>query len=152
MAAEQVVFARIDTADGMPYLEGASCSELVVAALFGGQDKNWFDVLSFVVLPSEIQLLFIPRRIAVSALVSSLEAEIYPPLSILKSIGSHVLDPDFYREKVDFNEEVRQRLRWMHLAPVRARLTTLAESYPYSSAHPRYRELIYPLQKVTLII
>ncbi len=150
MAAEQVVFARIDTAEGKPYLEGASCCELVVSALFGGQEKNWFDLLSFVVLPSEIQLLFIPRRLAINALVTSLEPELYPMMSVLKPIGSTVLDPDFYKEKIDFNEEVRQRLRWMHLAPVRAHLTTLAESYPYSSAHPRYRELMYPLQKVTL--
>ncbi len=152
MAAEQVVFARIDTTDGTPYFEGASCCELMIAALFGGQEKNWYDLLSFVILPCEIQLLFVPRRLAASLLVTSLEPEIHATVGVLKPIGSNVLDTDFYREKVDFNEEVRQRLRWMHLAPVRAHLTTLAESYPYSSAHPRFRDLVYPLQKVTLSI
>jgi hypothetical protein len=147
MPFEQAVFLRIDTADCQPYLEGASSAELVVSALFNGRDKGWFDLIGFVVLPREIQLLIMPRRLAVSSLVTSLELDLYPQLSVLKGISKNILDTDFYREKVDCDEEVRQRLRWMHLAPVRARLTTLAEGYPFSSANMRYRELIRPLQK-----
>jgi hypothetical protein len=145
MLIEQALFARIDTVDSKPYLEGASCGELVVSALCAGRDKEWYNLLSFVVLPAEIQLLLIPRRLLISALVTSLEAEVYPMISVLKPIGKAVFDTDFYREKVDYAEEIRQRLRWMHLAPVRARLATLPEAYPFSSANPRYREVIIAL-------
>jgi hypothetical protein len=147
MPFEQAVFLRIDTADSQPYLEGASCGELVVSALINGRDKGWFELLGFVVLPREIQLMIIPRRVAVHTLVNSLELDLYPQLSVLKPISKTILDTDFYREKVDCDEEMKQRLRWMHLAPVRARLAMLAESYPFSSANARYRELIHPLQK-----
>jgi hypothetical protein len=148
MPYEQAVFLRIDTADSQPYLEGASSAELVVSALFSGRDKGWFELVGFVVLPREIQLMILPRRLAVSSVVTNLELELYPQLSVFRTIsGKAVLDSDFYREKVDYDEEIRQRLRWMHLAPVRARLTTLAEGYPFSSANARYRELIRPLQR-----
>ncbi len=147
MPFEQAVFLRIDTADSQPYLEGASCGELVVSALINGRDKGWFELLGFVVLPREIQLMIIPRRVAVHTLVNSLELDLYPQLSVLKPISKTIFDPDFYREKVDCDEEIKQRLRWMYLAPVRARLATMAEGYPYSSASARYRELVRPLQK-----
>ena len=148
MPIEQAVFMRIDTTDSQPYLEGASCGELVVSSLFNGRDKGWFELVGFVVLPREIQLLIIPRRVAVSSLITNLELDLYPQLSVLKPIISKtILDTDFYREKVDCDEEIKQRLRWMHLAPVRARLAALAEGYPFSSASTRYRAMLRPLEK-----
>ena len=69
MPFEQAVFLRIDTSDAQPYLDGASCGELVISTLVNGRDKGWFDLLGFVVLPREIQLMIIPRRVAVSTLV-----------------------------------------------------------------------------------
>src|SRR5256885_4006854 len=101
MPFEQAVFLRIDTADAQPYLEGASSGELVVSALFSGRDKGWFELIGFVVLPREIQLLILPRRLAVSSLVSRLVLDLYPPLSVLKGLTKTIFASDFYREKVD---------------------------------------------------
>ncbi len=143
---EQAVFLRIDTADGQPYLEGSTSGELVVTALLKGRDKGWYDLISFVILPREIQLMIVPRRLAVSDLIASLEVNVYPQLSALKPISKTVFDPDFYREKIDCDEEIKQRMHWMYLAPVRARLATLAASYPFSSANARYHELLNPLK------
>jgi hypothetical protein len=148
MTPEQAVFIRIDTADCKPYLQGPSCAELVVSTLFAGREKGWFDLIGFVVLPNEVQLLIYPRRLVVSTLVNSLETDLYPMMSVLTPISGSIFDTDFYREKVDCDEECRQRLRWMHLAPVRARLATLAETYPFSSANPRYRDLLRSIQSV----
>jgi hypothetical protein len=147
MPFEQAVFLRIDTSDAQPYLDGASCGELVISALVNGRDRGWFELIGFVVLPREIQLMIIPRRMAVSTLVNNLEHDLYPQLSVLRPVTKTILDTDFYREKVDCDEELKQRLRWMHLSPVRARLSMLPESYPFSSANARYREIIRPLQQ-----
>ncbi|MCC7450113.1 MAG: hypothetical protein IT324_22035, partial [Anaerolineae bacterium] len=111
-----------------------------------GRDKGWFDLIGFVVLPCEVQLMIVPRRVAAGSVISSLEAELYPTLSVVKPISTTIFDPDFYREKIDMDEELRQRLRWMHLTPVRARLTTLAESYPFSSANARFRDMLRPVR------
>ncbi len=149
MPFEQTVFLRIDTAEGKPYLEGPTSGELVVSTLFNGRDRGWFDLVGFVVLPCEVQLMIIPRRVAAGSIVNSLEVEIYPQLSALKPISTMIFDPDFYREKIDMDEELRQRLHWMHLSPVRARLTTLAESYPFSSANTRFRDLLRPVRSAS---
>jgi hypothetical protein len=149
MPFEQAVFLRIDTAEGKPYLEGPTSGEMVVATLFGGRDKGWFDLIGFVVLPCELQLMIFPRRVAAGSVVSSLEADLYPTLSVVKPISTTIFDPDFYREKIDMDEELRQRLRWMHLTPVRARLTTLAESYPFSSANARFRAMLHTVRSAS---
>jgi hypothetical protein len=138
----QAVFARIDTADNQPYFEGTASAEVAMSSLFYGRDQGWFDLVGFVVLPQEIQLLIVPRSLAVSSLVINLETQIYPQLKLIQPITGTVLDPDFYREKVDCDEEVKQRIRWMHLAPVRARLATLAEGYPFTSANVKFQEFI----------
>jgi hypothetical protein len=141
----QAVFARIDTADNQPYFEGTASAEVAVSSLFYGRDQGWFDLVGFVVLPQEMQLLIVPRSLAVSSLVINLETQIYPQLKLIQPITGTVLDPDFYREKVDCDEEVKQRIRWMHLAPVRARLATLAEGYPFTSANVKFQEFICAL-------
>jgi hypothetical protein len=141
MAVEHAVFLRIDTADGSPYLDGTA-GELIVSALLAARDKGWFDLLGFVVLPNEVQLLFVPRNLPVSILIGSLETSVYPTVCQTKSINHPVFDPDFYREKIDSNEDIKHRLQWMHLTPVRARLTRLSEAYPYSSANSRYQDTL----------
>ena len=137
MAINQAVFLRLDTANGCPGLEGA-CGETVVSALLKAREEGWFDLLGFVVLPREVQLLIVPRAKAASQILSSLEAVLDNQLEGTKT----VFDTDYYREKVDCDEEVRQRLRWMHLAPVRSRLTMRFDAYPYSSANSRYRSVL----------
>src|SRR5258708_5612288 len=137
MPIDQAVFLRIDTWNGCHGLEGA-CGETVVSALLTAREKGWFDLLGFVVLPREVQLLIVPRAKATSEVLGSLEAALDNQLDGAKTI----FDTDYYREKVDCNEEVRQRLRWMHLAPVRSRLTMRIEAYPYSSANSRHRSVL----------
>jgi hypothetical protein len=148
MGVEHAVFLRIDTADGNPYLDG-NTGELVVTALLDGRDKGWFDLLGFVVLPSEVQLLFVPRNIPVSTLIGNLETSLYPTLCQTKSITNTVFDTEFYREKMDCNEDIKHRLQWMHLTPVRARLAKMVDAYPYSSANQRYQAAL-ALSKVLM--
>jgi len=137
MPIDQAVFLRIDTASGCPGLEGA-CGETVVSALLNAREKGWFDLLGFVVLPREVQLLIVPRAKSAGEVLGSLEAALDKQLDGAKT----VFDTDYYREKVDCDEEVRQRLKWMHLAPVRSRLTMKVDAYPYSSANSRYRSVL----------
>jgi hypothetical protein len=146
---EQAVFLRIDTANNQPYFANAASAELVVSELIAGKDKGWYELLGFVVLPCELQLLVLPRRVAASAITASLEAAVFPRLTALQPVAGAVFDTDIYREKVDCDEETRQRLRWMHLAPVRARLTTMANAYPFSSASPNCAEQLRTRAKLS---
>jgi hypothetical protein len=136
MPVDQAVFLRIDTTNGCPYLEGPS-GELVVSTLLAANDKGYFDLLGFVVLPNELQVLMVSHGKPVTELLGNLEASVHTRLTDVTTI----FDTDIYKEKVD-SEEIRVRLKWMHQAPVRSRLATLSEAYPYSSANSRFRSLL----------
>ena len=144
MGVDQAVFLRIDTTNSAPYLEGEH-GKIVADALLKTHRQNWFKLIGFVVLPAEVQVLFIPRFKAINDLLAFLEIEVRPHITALPSDAARLFDPDIYREKVDSSEEVQQRLRWMHLAPVRARLITMYEAYPYSSANAQYKNQITSL-------
>jgi len=137
MPVDQAVFLRIDTTNGCPYLEGPS-GELVVTTLLAAHDKGFFDLLGFVVLPNELQVLMVSHGKPVTELLGNLEASLHTWLTDVATI----FDTDIYKEKVDCTEEIRLRLKWMHQAPVRSRLATLSEAYPYSSANSRFRSLL----------
>ena len=137
MPLDQAVFLRIDTSSGLSLLS-ESAGELVTSALIDAHRTGWFDLLGFCVLPKELQLLIVPRGKAPSEVLGCLEAVLDTKLEGIQKI----FDPDYYREKVDCDEEIRQRLRWMHQAPVRSRLVTLMEAYPYSSANKRYQSVL----------
>ena len=143
MSFDQPVFLRIDTENGSPCLADSSC-ESVITSLLSVSDKGWFDLLGFVVLPSELQLMVVPHGKTINDLLSLLES------TVAATIGNSelVFDKDFYREKVDSEEEVRMRLRWMLQAPVRSRLANMSEAYPYSSANERFRDVVKASQRV----
>jgi hypothetical protein len=139
MPVDQAVFLRIDTADGSPYLEGSS-GEIAVAGVLSAQSKGLYDLLGFVVLPNELQLLIVPHGKSMNDVFKFLDAEIMAQVQTVKPVDkNNIFDADYYREKIDSNDEIRQRLRWMYASPVRSRLTTNSSAYPYSSANERFR-------------
>ncbi len=133
-------FVRIDTAGRKPLLEKQSCIELVTTFLFNFRRQQWFDLIGFVVLPRELELIIIPRTLTINALVARLEKETAPLLAILIKLDGPVWDPEIYYEPLEGAETVRSRLRVMIAAPVKLRLAIAPELYDYSSANPRYAE------------
>jgi hypothetical protein len=137
MPIDQATFLRIDTLNSTPCLEGSLC-ELAVSSLIEGHKQGWYELLGFVVLPSEIQLMIVSRGKATKELLKFFEAQI----QTVSGTNTTFFDTEYYREKVDILDEIRNRLRWMYAAPVRSRLATTTDSYPYSSANSRFRDII----------
>ncbi|SRR5258706_10471179 len=139
MTVDHAVFLRIDTASGKPYLEG-SAGEIVVTRLLSAASEGWYDLIGFVALPCELQLLIVPHGKGMNEILNDLESVVTDHVKLEKPIDTTVFDTDYYREKIDSNEEIKLRLRWMHASPIRSRLTTVSSGYIYSSANERYRD------------
>jgi hypothetical protein len=133
-------FVRIDTIGRRPLLERQSCVELVTTFLFNFRRQQWFDLVGFVVLPRELELIIVPRTLTLNALVARLEKETTPFLASLIPFDGPVWDPEIYSEPLDGTETVRSRLHVMIATPVKLRLAAAPELYDYSSANPRYAE------------
>jgi len=142
MNIDRATYMRIDTTDAKPYLEGDDASELVVMALINGKEKRGYDLLGFVIMPNELQLLIVPRRISPPKLVEYLEAELYPFLNASKWIPGKIFDADIYLERIDLAEDLRLRQRMIHNTPVKAGLVSSAANYSFSTANPRYQPIL----------
>jgi hypothetical protein len=139
----QATFIRIDTANGNVYLDQAH-GDVVASTVIAGHDKGLYELLGFCVLPSELQILFIPKGKTTTDILRHFEDSLAPAFHDIKP----VFDADIYREKIDSNEEIRNRIRWMHGAPVRARLVSVSNLYPYSSANARYQENLRAMKEL----
>lgn len=135
----KAVFVRIDTMNSRPLLEKRSCVELVTTFLFNFRQQQWYDLIGFVVLPRELQLVIVPRLLAVNALVSKLEKETAALLCALASCEAPVWDDEIYSEPLDGIEAIKSRLQVMQAAPVKLRLAAAPDLYDFSSANPRYQ-------------
>ncbi len=135
----RAIFVRIDTTGGKPLLETRACVELVTTYLFNFRQQQWFDLIGFVVLPREMQLIIVPRMLTVNSLVERLERELSPLLGSLITLDGAFWDPEIYSEPLDGTEAIRSRLQVMQATPVKLRLASSPDSYDFSSANPRYR-------------
>ncbi len=143
----KAVYVRIDTADGKPLLEKRSCVELVTTFLFNFRQQQWFDLIGFVVLPREMQLIIVPRSLTVHVLVSRLEKELAPLLKALIPLEGLLWDPEIYSETLDGSEAIRSRMQVMQAAPVKLRLAAAPDLYDFSSANPRYQNDLDKLER-----
>ena len=141
-------FVRIDTMNSKPLLEKRSCIELVTTFLFNFRRQQWFDLIGFVVLPREMQLIIIPRSITVNTLAARLEKETGPLLAQLIALDGPIWDQDIYAEPLDGVETIRSRLYVMQAAPVKLRLASAPELYDFSSANPRYSEDLDKMERL----
>lgn len=145
----KAVFIRMDTVGGKPLLEKRACIELVTTFLFNFRQQQWFNLIGFVVLPRELQLIVVPRSFTVIALVSRIEKETTPFLCALTGSESPIWDAEFYSEPLDGIEAIRSRLRAMQAAPVKLRLSAAPDLYDFSSANPIYRADLDKLETQT---
>ena len=133
-------FVRIDTMNSKPYLEKRACVELVTTFLFNFRRQQWFDLIGFVVLPREMQLIIVPRTITVNNLIARLEKELAPLLAALIPLDGPLWDPEIYAEPLEGVEAIRSRIQAMQSSPVKLRLAAAPDLYDFSSANVRYAE------------
>ena len=108
-------------------------AEIVIEALQHYRSVGHYKLHAFVVMPDHMHLLLTPQGITIERAVG-----------LIKGGSSHRLDSRFPVWQKGFHErrmrdaqEFLARKEYVHLNPVRARLVTRPEEYPYSSAYRR---------------
>lgn len=135
----RAVFIRIDTYNSRPLLETRAANELVTLYLFNFRNQGWFNLVAFVVLPKEMQLIIIPREVTVNTLVARLEEHLGPLLCPLINTQQPIWDDEIYSEPLESAEDIKSRIQLIHAAPVRQKLCSSPASYDFSSANPRFQ-------------
>ena len=135
---EQPVYLRIPTEDELPLFANHSCAEVVIGAVIRAQQAGWMHLHGFVVLPETLELVAVPLKVSVSALVGYIESETIPLLGILLPNNSLIWNRHFMRSPLETQRSLDARLNMLLLSPVARGLSENAEAYAFSSANTRY--------------
>jgi hypothetical protein len=135
---EQPVYIHIPTEDEQPLLNCQSCAEAVITTVIEAQKDGWMRLHGFVVLPEALEMVVTPLRQNISVLVGYIESETAPRLNALLPVSGMTWSRCFMRSPLENQRALDARLGILLLMPVARGLAEHPETYPYSSAHPRY--------------
>jgi len=105
---------------------------LLEAILFGRR-RQWYYLLSFVIMPDHMHLIIIPRDKNISECLKSIKGFSARRINSVFDRKGSVWQNGFYDYMLDNEEKVLSRMRYIENNPVRKGMVTRPESYHYSS-------------------
>ena len=126
------------TVNRKPIFKNENAANILLEAIWFGKRKDWYHLLSFVIMYDHIHLIIFPNRKNISQCMKSLKG--YSARKINSTLGHRgaVWQSGFYDYILDSEEKILTRVLYIEENPVRKGLVESAEDYEYSSA--RFRE------------
>lgn len=124
-------FVTTVTANRRPLFKVQSNSQLLIAILEEHRSKSHFDLHAYVLMPDHMHLLLTPAP----------DVSLEKTMQLIKGNFSFrlksklaVWQPSFTSRRVKDERDYEVHREYIHQNPVRARLCSRPEDYPYSSA------------------
>ena len=121
-----------------PLFENTELANEVLGAIFFGKRKQWYYLLSFVIMPDHIHLLIIPREKDISECMKSIKGFSARKINELIGRKGSIWQRSFYDYILDNEEKVLNRISYIEENPVRKGIVRDTADFYYSSA--RHRE------------
>jgi putative transposase len=136
-------FITTKTIKNFPFFSDMQNAGCLVSCLFFGQKKNWFDLISFVIMPDHLHLIVVPKEKNISQIMHSIKSFSSNEINGCREhIGS--IWQSSFRDLTLWSEDVLiEKIKYIHDNPVRKNLVSDPEDYPYSSANPRFEEKLF---------
>jgi REP-associated tyrosine transposase len=135
MDSDRIFFVTTVTAQRQPIFRREATAKLLIDTLAHYRDQRKFLLHEFVIMPDHLHALVTPGD----------EISLERAMQFIKggfSFRLHTRGPvwqaSFTNHRVRDSEDYQKHREYIWLNPVRARLVTRAEEYPYSSAAGRF--------------
>ena len=108
-------------------------AEILIETLLFGKDQDWYDLLSFVVMPDHLHLVIVPKSRSLSEIMKSIKG--YSARKINESLDRNgpIWESGYFDYLLDGREKLLARIRYIHENPVREGLADEPQDYPYCS-------------------
>jgi putative transposase len=127
----RVFFVTIATHERRPIFQISRVAELFIDTLRHYRTRGYFKLHAFLVMPDHVHLLITPETDPLNQTIA-----------LIQNGFAHRLASKYTLWETGFTAHPIRNLRdletirtYLHQTPVRAKLTTTPELYPYSSAH-----------------
>jgi REP element-mobilizing transposase RayT len=132
-------FITTKTNKNIAYFKNTVSVETVISSIYVCREENWMSLLSFVVMPNHLHIIFMPRDKNPSQIMHSIKS--YTAIKINKQLErrGNLWQHGFWEYKIPSIEILLQKIQYIHNNPVRKNLSTSPEEYPFSTANSKYK-------------
>lgn len=116
-----------------PIFKESKAGDILLEAILFGRRRQWYYLLSFVIMPDHMHLIIIPRNKNISECLKSIKGFSARRINSVFDRKGSVWQNGFYDYLLDNEEKVLSRMRYIENNPVRKGMVTRPESYHYSS-------------------
>ena len=131
-------FVTTKTAGNVNRFSAPELAELVVESLLFGNEEDWYDLISFVVMPDHLHFIVVPGDRSLSDIVSSIKGYTAKKVNGELDRKGPVWKDGFYDYVLDTREKLVSRIQYIENNPVEAEIAENPEDYSYSGIN--YRE------------
>jgi len=108
-------------------------SDILLNAILFGRNRQWYYLLSFVIMPDHMHLIVIPKDKDISGIMKSIKGFSAKQINEVFGRRGSIWQRGFYDYILDSEEKVLSRIRYIEDNPVRKGIVTNSEDYGYSS-------------------
>jgi REP element-mobilizing transposase RayT len=125
---------------GQRTLADPRIADIVLSAIFFLQQKEYFRLYSFVIMPDHLHLIILPHgKRTVSEIMHSLKSYTAKKINSLLGREGKIWQDGFYERIIRNEDDLREKARYVEGNPVRKGLVEEPQEYVYSSAYHRDR-------------
>lgn len=131
-------FVTTKTNKNIPYFRDSESAQSLIQILYFCRQKGWFYLMGFVLMPDHLHIIFMPKDKNSSQIMHSIKS--YSANEINKKLrrNGNLWQRSFWEHKIPDREILFQKIQYIYENPIRKGLCETPESYPFSSANPKY--------------
>ena len=112
-----------------PIFKESKAGDILLEAILFGRRRQWYYLLSFVIMPDHMHLIIIPRDKNISECLKSIKGFSVRRINSVFDKRGSVWQNGFYDYILDNEEKVLSRMRYIENNPVRKGIVTRPESH-----------------------
>ncbi|MHC5037883.1 MAG: REP-associated tyrosine transposase [Planctomycetota bacterium] len=115
----------------------------IINWFFTAQEKNWLDLLAFVVMPNHYHLaMTLGKNLSLSKAIGRINENAALLIKKAEKNTEDILQDGFHDHLIRPTERHDRYIEYVHNNPVESGLVNNPEDWLFSSAHPMYRERV----------
>lgn len=131
-------FITTNTFNNYPLFIDLNSANALISCIYFGRTKNWFDLITFVVMPDHLHLIIVPKEKNISQAMHSIKSFSSKEINRINQKSGQVWQSSFRDFTIYTEKLLLEKVTYIHNNPVRKGLSIDATNYKFSSANPIY--------------
>ena len=129
-------FITTTTFNGMPIFANRKNAQIIANVLYNLRKRKKLHILSWVIMPEHVHFITVPLEYSLAKIMQELKKSSSRLINRFNNTPGHRIWLSGYHDRVIRDEEeLRNKMNYIHLNPVKRGLAEIPEKYFFSSAN-----------------